>query len=1073
MKKFLGVVAFVCLALCVRAQAQNWTSVTASDLTDLNQQKLAAGSLCFLGTDQNDIPISFEVGGGGQVLTRAFCVSVSNGASAALSVPNPANTAPAGIYYRVTATDNATGQQVLKYTQVQFTGATFNLDSYAPTNIGLFTAPSGLAVTGNFSVNGNIAATGSITGAFSLSSSSFSALNFGAAYGSIGAVSDKQRGVFIQNYLQTHWVPISPWLNLDNYTKGDAVFLNAACSFTNGNYTVTCSGASFSSTDVGKLVVLYGARGNGSGATATTTLSGGAVTTPAVTAAGSGYLTTPNVTVSGLTCTYVPELKAVLSASNYSSGNTVSSITVVYGGSGCTGTPSITITAGPALALAGSIVSVTNSTTIVLTTNIAPSVTASSQSMLYGSDDTSNINSALQALAPNSDEGLNPLAVYCGRLYLTSGTINVENKSLNLLSPGPANLSSTGSGTPSQQGCGFVLVNQSYSSPTDAIYIAGAQFSSVRGVHVYGVSGNKQRAAIRLQQLNSIQNHNTQYNRFEDNLIGPWFTGGANGNDPEAGACTSGSFVLNQCAQFQYGFFLDQPNANNDQMVFSNNLTVGTDIGFFQYAAQSTEMVLDRFMCIGCGYGADVNSYLICRMCDFSSSTNADWLIVDPLYNGVNLGPTLSLDNFTSEGSHQYIVAGAESSAVNNITIYCHGACSWQVGSNTIKSGKIIDFSQQAGPGPNLNIVTDTGIARLLSVLPATTAPINYALYPSGEPQGPNLTQDAPDAAFNQAPPSIASLSPFQLSFPDARHWQKVKWFWSPGAGAGQPCQIDMLYFGGSADNIGCNTTNHTGEVRIYGQLNMQALGQPGGQTCSKLSGSGSTTYYYKIAPVVGGTVGQASAETSCSGQAASLSAAAVNQVGIVPIAGAQQYAIYESTSSGTEKLLATVAVDAMQVCGSNLACYNDTAGGAAGASPLNTDTTGAIVAPSLNINGDGTMTKVPRIAWSAYLATTTNNPNVVFAQWSNSTPLKITTINVIATSSPAGCSSSTQFFVHDVAQSTNSAAATVANGSGSGFAGSLNFAVAAGDTVQLMYTATGCTTQAQLINVAVEVQPQ
>jgi hypothetical protein len=656
---------------------------------------------------------------------------------------------------------------------------------------------------------------------------------------------------------------------------------------------------------------------------------------------------------------------------------------------------------------------------------------------------------------------------------LTSNTINIENKSLDLISPWPANLSSTGSGTPSQQGCGFYLVNQSYSGPTDAIYIAGAQFSSLRGVHIYGVSWNKQRAAIRLQQQSSIQNHNTQYNRFEDNLIGPWFTGGANGNDPEASACTSGSYVLNQCSQFQYGFLHDQPNANNDQTIYSNNLAVGVDIGFDQYAAQSSELVLDRFMCIGCGYGADVNSYLICRMCDFSSSVIADWLIVDPSYSGTNLGPTLSLDNFTSEGSHQYIVAGAESSGVNNITIYCHGACSWQVGSSTIKNGKIIDFSQQAGPGPNLNIKTDTGIARLLNVLPTTTAPINYALYPSGEPQGPNISQDAPDTAFNQAPPSIASLSPFQLSFSDARHWQKIKWFWSPGAGAGQPCQIDMLYFGGSTDSIGCNTRNVLGEERVYGQLNVQALGQPTGQTCGKLSGSGSTTYYYKVAPVVGGTIGQASPETSCSGQAASLSSLAVNQIGIIPIAGAQQYAIYESTTAGNEKLLATVAVDSMLTCGSNLACYNDASGGAAGASPLSTDATGAIATPALSINGDGTMTKNPRTIWSGYLAATTNNPNIPFAQWTNSTPLKITTINVIALSAPVGCSSSTQFFVHDVAQSTNSTAASVANGSGSGSATGLNFPVAAGDTMQLMYTASGCTTQGQLINASVELQPQ
>src|SRR5215470_8328817 len=120
MKRILRTLAFVCLALA--AHAQNWTTVSASNLTDLNQQKLVSGSMCFLGTDQNDIPISFEVGGGGQVLARPFCVTVTNGASAALSVPNPQNTQPQGIYYRVTVTDSSNGQVVLRYTGVSFSG---------------------------------------------------------------------------------------------------------------------------------------------------------------------------------------------------------------------------------------------------------------------------------------------------------------------------------------------------------------------------------------------------------------------------------------------------------------------------------------------------------------------------------------------------------------------------------------------------------------------------------------------------------------------------------------------------------------------------------------------------------------------------------------------------------------------------------------------------------------------------------------------------------------------------------------------------------------------------------------
>lgn len=152
------------LLLSVFAQAQNWTTVTATNITDLNQQKLATGQLCFLGTDQNDVPISFNVGGGGQVLKRAFCSAVTNGTAALFTVPNPAGTTPVGIYYRVTVKDVNSGQEVLRYTQVSFTGATFNFDNYAPTNLGQFVPLTGTAVSGNLSVNGNLSITGSFSG---------------------------------------------------------------------------------------------------------------------------------------------------------------------------------------------------------------------------------------------------------------------------------------------------------------------------------------------------------------------------------------------------------------------------------------------------------------------------------------------------------------------------------------------------------------------------------------------------------------------------------------------------------------------------------------------------------------------------------------------------------------------------------------------------------------------------------------------------------------------------------------------------------------------------------------------
>lgn len=148
------------------AQAQNWTTVTATNITDLNQQKLAAGQLCFLATDRNDNPISIGIGGGGQLLRRAFCSAVSNGAVSGLSVPNPANTAPAGVNYRVTVNDTSVGKEVLRYTQVVFAGTNFNFDGYAPTGAALL-VPLGNTVNGNLNVNGNLSITGALaTSAF-------------------------------------------------------------------------------------------------------------------------------------------------------------------------------------------------------------------------------------------------------------------------------------------------------------------------------------------------------------------------------------------------------------------------------------------------------------------------------------------------------------------------------------------------------------------------------------------------------------------------------------------------------------------------------------------------------------------------------------------------------------------------------------------------------------------------------------------------------------------------------------------------------------------------------------------
>jgi hypothetical protein len=164
LKKLLLLSVFLCV-LCGKGFAQNLTTVSASNITDINGSKLAAGQLCFLITDQSDNPISVSIGGGGQALKRGYCGTVAAGVvTPTFTVPNPSATSPSGIYYRVTVKDSSTGQEVLRYTLVSFTGATFNFDNYAPTNLAQGAPLSGTVVSGNLSGNGNATFTGTVTG---------------------------------------------------------------------------------------------------------------------------------------------------------------------------------------------------------------------------------------------------------------------------------------------------------------------------------------------------------------------------------------------------------------------------------------------------------------------------------------------------------------------------------------------------------------------------------------------------------------------------------------------------------------------------------------------------------------------------------------------------------------------------------------------------------------------------------------------------------------------------------------------------------------------------------------------
>jgi hypothetical protein len=150
------------LAFLPKAQAQNWTRITAFNIQDLSGAKLASGSLCFQATDASSNAISFQAGGGGQVIRSARCAAISNGTVGTFTVPNPANSIPAGIFYE--ATVKAGSHTLLDYKLVQWSGASFNFDNYAPTP-GTVVPPSGGSVNGPLNANRDLSVTGNMNAA--------------------------------------------------------------------------------------------------------------------------------------------------------------------------------------------------------------------------------------------------------------------------------------------------------------------------------------------------------------------------------------------------------------------------------------------------------------------------------------------------------------------------------------------------------------------------------------------------------------------------------------------------------------------------------------------------------------------------------------------------------------------------------------------------------------------------------------------------------------------------------------------------------------------------------------------
>lgn len=150
----------------IAARAQNFESVTASNIYGTGNTKLASGSLVWQAVNSSGSPIGYQVGGGGQQITYPTICSVTNGAiTGQCLLPNVSLTNPMNVCFALTI--KGTANQVLsppsngymclqpQTTNSWCSSGTCDLDQYAPINPSVVTAllntPQPLSLGGIYS----------------------------------------------------------------------------------------------------------------------------------------------------------------------------------------------------------------------------------------------------------------------------------------------------------------------------------------------------------------------------------------------------------------------------------------------------------------------------------------------------------------------------------------------------------------------------------------------------------------------------------------------------------------------------------------------------------------------------------------------------------------------------------------------------------------------------------------------------------------------------------------------------------------------------------------------------------
>lgn len=411
------------------------------------------------------------------------------------------------------------------------------------------------------------------------------------------------------------------------------------------------------------------------------------------------------------------------------------------------------------------------------------------------------------------------------------------------------------------------------------LYMHGNIWSHIAGVALYGNSGTPPIALVKLQQPGADPVNN-QYNTFERMTLGPKFLG-----DPQPGTPRT----------YFNGFYWANPNANNDQMIFRNIYARGGIVVFNNFEQQGTFHDVEKTQC----QDNDI-CWIVSSEWHVRSSFTALNKIVVALGNGSSsTSPVFHAWDFESESDQQIGNMGSEAGGLGSTSAIFK--C-WRCTQDTVPANtRIFDFS-----GSNVNFMHEFELHEHKA---PDTATIVFKPANTCQTNGRYIMD-------SQLPNSQIVLQGLSGGCADSRS-QAVVWRTQRSGGTTIPLtESHQVMVGGAGTAILTEQWDWPGNLTTSNAI-VNKLAQPTNTHCLLVGAASATTFFYKVAALVNGLSSALSAETSCLG-ASVPGAANYVWVDFKPVVGAQKMRLWRGTVAATENQFCDFDITSLQGEGSN-----------------------------------------------------------------------------------------------------------------------------------------------------------